>query len=100
MTDQKQQQHETVTATTTTTPQSNLHKLPSVQELISPIHIAKYGLCPQRPLLGDTSDCPLHSLLPALICHDDLMWYFSWPPDASTVGTTALHLLKIGPLEH
>ena len=29
-----QQQHETVTATTT---QSNLHKLPSVQELIFPI---------------------------------------------------------------
>ena len=40
MTDEQQQQHETVTATTTTTTtttQSNLHKLLSVQELISPI---------------------------------------------------------------
>ena len=45
MTDEKQQQHETVTATTTTTTtQSNLHKLLSVQELISPIHIPMYDL--------------------------------------------------------
>ena len=43
MTMEAQQQHETVTAaattttTTTTTTQSNVHKLPSVQELIFPI---------------------------------------------------------------
>ena len=42
MTDEQQQQHETVTATTTT--QSNLHKLLSVEELISPIHIPMYVL--------------------------------------------------------
>ena len=35
MTDEQQQQHETITTTTTT--QSNLHKLLSVQEVISPI---------------------------------------------------------------
>ena len=35
MTDEEQQQHETVT---TTTIQSYVHKLLSVQELISPIH--------------------------------------------------------------
>ena len=27
----------------------------------------------QMPLLGGTSDCPLHSQLHALECHDDLM---------------------------
>ena len=49
MTDE-QQQHETViatattTTTTTTTAQSNLHKLLSVQELISPIYIPMYDL--------------------------------------------------------
>ena len=37
-----EQQHETVTATTTT--QSNLHKLLSVQELLSPIYIPIYDL--------------------------------------------------------
>ena len=35
MTDEEQQQNETVTTTTTT--QSNLHKLFSVQDVISPI---------------------------------------------------------------
>ena len=45
MTDEQQQQHETVTAATTTTPTwSNLHKLLSVQELISPIHIPMYDI--------------------------------------------------------
>ena len=38
--DEQQQQHETVTTTT----QGNLHKLLSVQELISPIHIPMYDL--------------------------------------------------------
>ena len=38
--EQHQQQHET----TTTTKQSNLHKLLSVQELISPIYIPMYDL--------------------------------------------------------
>ena len=42
ITDEEQQQNETVTTTTTT--QSNLHKLLSVQELISPIHIPMYDL--------------------------------------------------------
>ena len=42
ITDEEQQQHETVTTTTTT--QSNIHKLLSVQELISPIHIPMYDL--------------------------------------------------------
>ena len=40
ITDEQQQQHETVTTTT----QSNLHKLLSVQELISPIHTPMYDL--------------------------------------------------------
>ena len=39
ITDAQQQPHETVTTTTTTTRQSNLHKLLSIQELISPMHI-------------------------------------------------------------
>ena len=38
MTDDEQQQHETVATTiTTTTSQSNLHKLLSIQDVISPI---------------------------------------------------------------
>ena len=46
VTNEEQHQHETVTTTTTT--QSNLHKLLSVQELISPIHIPMYDLSLQQ----------------------------------------------------
>ena len=40
----EQQQHETVTTTTTAAAQSNLHKMLSVRDLISPIHIPMYDL--------------------------------------------------------
>ena len=45
---EEEQQNYTVTTTATTT-QSNLHKLLSVQEIISPIHIPMYDL-PQQQL--------------------------------------------------
>ena len=32
------------------------------------------------------SDWPLHLQLHFSTCQDDLMWYCSWPPDASTGG--------------
>ena len=44
------------------------------------------------PLLGVTSDCLLHSQLHSSKCQADLMWYCSWPPDASTRG---VHLSDI-----
>ena len=40
----------------------------------------------QMPLPEGTSDCTLHSQLYSSTCQDDLMLYWSWPPDASTGG--------------
>ena len=95
ITDEQQQQNETVTKTTTK--QINLHKLFSVQELISHINIPIYNLpLPElnmkwakewkvnltwhstaldhlMPLLGGTSDCPLPSQLHSSECQADLM---------------------------
>ena len=62
-----EQQHDTVTTTTLTT-QSNLHKLPSVQELISPIDIPIYDLPLQQLNMKWANTCctPLGHQMPLL----------------------------------
>ena len=75
ITHEQQQQHEKGTMTRTT--QTNLQKLPSVQKLISAIHIPMYDL-PVQQL----------NMKWSIKCEADLR-YCTWPPDASTGGMSA-----------
>ena len=68
-----EQQHETVTTTTTT--QSNLHKLLSVQEFLSPIHIPMYDLPLQQLNMkwANTCSTALGHQMPLLGVHLHLL---------------------------
>ena len=89
--EQQEQQHSKVTTTTTTTKQNNSWKFKISYLMSTAFSIAFYRISSWcSTSLGGMSACLMHSQLHSSECQDDLMWYCSRPPDASSEGYICL----------